>query len=205
MPKIPVILTTAWLALLIMALPRALYAESAPCVTPLECYEQAVDKLQQARDHLDALLGKLQAPQPEKWCIVQEKGKPGLQGIVYHDKAAQWSNSTKSSDYITLVTRKITLSAPTNVTIMGHDHGHTTKSSTALDVAIFIDGTLFERTAAYGWGTAFTHNTTWIPMVAVAAAKLAAGAHTIELKYHARGGSTVHFNAPLMITTLNCS
>jgi hypothetical protein len=61
MPKIPVILTTAWLALLIMALPRALYAESAPCMTPLECYEQAVDKLQQARDHIDALLGKLQA------------------------------------------------------------------------------------------------------------------------------------------------
>ena len=64
---------------------------------------------------------------------------------VYYDKSANWLNETHSSTYTTLVSRELTLSAPTEVTIIGSGYGHTTHKDMALYVAIFIDGTLFDR------------------------------------------------------------
>ncbi len=49
MQKTPIILTLAWFTLIVTALlPHAMHAERVLCGTPMECYEKAMAKLQQA-------------------------------------------------------------------------------------------------------------------------------------------------------------
>ncbi|HEC84828.1 MAG: hypothetical protein DRR19_01940 [Candidatus Parabeggiatoa sp. nov. 1] len=51
MLKIPISLITVWLAVTIAMMPYASYADNrASCETPIECYEKAAKKLQQARE-----------------------------------------------------------------------------------------------------------------------------------------------------------
>ncbi len=117
-------------------------------------------------------------------------------------KANQWDNSVYNNS-ATVVSYHLSLAVPSYVTILGHGHGYPTKSDMPLDVAVFINGELFEpsyREASYGWGTAISHNAGfWIPMITAASKHLPAGIHTIELKMSARGNNTVQFNAPSML------
>ena len=150
------------------------------------------------------------------------------------DRAEQWENTTDSPDYLALAKREIALVERTNVLVIGYGHGHTTSSpdlfitdelaeaegfseyrelimrmaevDVALDVAIFIDGELFDPSPEdldVGWGTAITHSKSWVPLAAIASARLEAGNHLIELRYRARTGrANVNFNGPMMVTTL---
>jgi hypothetical protein len=171
--------------------------------------QRIIEENQQLASENQRLMEQLKLAQSTQ---PKEKESQCPEQRVYYDKSANWLNETHASTYTTLVSRELTLSTPTEVTIIGSGYGHTTHKDMALYVAIFIDGTLFDRwehpNYHIGWGTGITHNSFWVPITAMAALKLTAGTHTIELKYRARKGnanSNAYFNAPLMITTLHCS
>ncbi len=128
---------------------------------------------------------------------------------TYYDRAAAWTNTSTSDTFITVITRSLTLAAPTYVTVFGYGHGYPTSASYPLDVVVFFDGVMFDATNDnFGWGTAISHNTNnWIPITAVASTLLPAGSHTIDLKFHCRdcSGNSAYFNGPVMITMLNGS
>ncbi|OAD19121.1 hypothetical protein THIOM_005259, partial [Candidatus Thiomargarita nelsonii] len=54
MPKISIVLTLAWLAIVFTVPPRAAYAERVSCGTAKECYENSMAKLQKALDIVEA-------------------------------------------------------------------------------------------------------------------------------------------------------
>lgn len=118
---------------------------------------------------------------------------------TYFDKVEKWQNDTTSGQWTLLTEREISLSARTHVLVLGHCHGITSDGGTALDFGIFIDGYDPPDPKAVR-GVGLTHSTTWVPIVAVTAAVLDKGDHTIELKFRSRGGRSVSCSGVSMAT-----
>jgi hypothetical protein len=114
-------------------------------------------------------------------------------------------NATCSSSWESVLSYELNLTAPSYVNVLGHGHGLTYNSKSALDIRIFINGSQFDEGF---WGLGITHCPYWQTLVCLFIKYLDSGNHIIEIKYRSRHGdgvNWVHFNYPSLLIMLNSS
>jgi hypothetical protein len=114
-------------------------------------------------------------------------------------------NATCSSNWESVLSYELNLTAPSYVNVLAHGHGFTYNSKSALDIRIFINGSQFDDGFC---GLGITHSPYWETLVCLFIKYLDSGNHIIEIKYRSRHGdgvNWVHFNYPFLLRMLNSS